>query len=207
MRERTFLIEIKIVEGGDSASVIEFLSGTGFRFPEYELDTGHWILALTVPVSLVAPLSELPDVAHIAEFILGKVLGSSRLPTVTPTPAPAGPTIAQSPIPPNPPCSYPKLSGELEGVVCAYERQMPADPPRTVGVQVYPHGDTATIIEYLEANGAIDGMQGVDLFAAFQYKDWGHQVAVSFIPLTLLGPLSQLPAVRFIEHAPRPIPG
>ena len=124
-------------------------------------------------------------------------------PTPTPTPVSGSATGGTAGSPVAAPCSYPKLSDRLEADVCAQQGQMPADPPKTAGVEVYPHGDTTPIVNYLRANRAIEYTSGDIVGKVFYYSDFGHQVAVSFIPLTLLGPLSQLPAVRFIEYSAR----
>ncbi len=71
---------------------------------------------------------------------------------------------------------------------------------------MYTNGDSSTIVAFLQANGAIEDRAGVDERSAFHYSDFGDELAVSFIPLTLLGALSELPAVDFIVRSPIAVP-
>lgn len=98
-------------------------------------------------------------------------------------------------------CSYPMLTGELEAVVCQQQTERAAGTynHRKVDIGLYTDGNSASIIDYLKANGAIKASQDVELGEAFYYRDFGDEVRIGRMPLVLLGPLSQLPTVRLIE--------
>ena len=84
--EMTFMVEIKIVEGGDSGNVVSFLHANG---AVGVIDWGVWVDAERVFQSVLGELSELPDVEFVQEMD-----GPSTGYSVAPSEQPAGPASA-----------------------------------------------------------------------------------------------------------------
>ena len=72
--EQTFAIDVLIVEGRSSANVVEFLEAVGADVSDY----GDLVSAEDVPVSLLGPLSELPDVEAVFEQPVGQPDGRNE---------------------------------------------------------------------------------------------------------------------------------
>ena len=130
--------------------------------------------------------------------------------TATPTPTPIGNLATSGASQPKQDhvCSYPKMADELEHDVCEFERLGPTDPPKTQTVRIEANGDSTAIVAFLRANGAVANTRTLGLFyvRTFRYSDFGDEVLAQYIPVHLLGPLSQLSAVEYIRGPTRGIP-
>ena len=78
--EPSYILDIKIVDGGSSESVIAFLTGIGSDFYESRSEKVHWISTGKVPRSQIGPLSELLDVELIRRPSPANLPGTSILP-------------------------------------------------------------------------------------------------------------------------------
>ena len=78
--EPSYILDIKIVDGGSSESVIAFLTGIGSDFYESRSEKVHWISTGKVPRSQIGPLSELLDVELIRRPSPANLPGTSVLP-------------------------------------------------------------------------------------------------------------------------------
>ena len=78
--EPKYTVHIKIVDGGNSASLIHFLTGIGLEFYESQSQRVHWVSAYRVPRSQIGPLSELPDVELVRRPSPANLPGTSITP-------------------------------------------------------------------------------------------------------------------------------
>ena len=81
--EPSYILDIKIVDGGSAQSVIAFLTAIGSDFYESRSEKVHWISTGKVPTSQIGPLSELPDVELIRRPSPANLPGTSLLPRQT----------------------------------------------------------------------------------------------------------------------------
>ena len=128
--------------------------------------------------------------------------------TATPTPTPIDDSATSGASQPKQDhvCSYPKMADELEHYVCEYERLGPTDPPKTKTIWIQTNGDSSAIVDFLRTNGAIEETNDVIYYRTFLYSDYGDEILAQFTPLNLIGPLSQLSAVKYIRGESRPLP-
>ena len=159
-----------------------------------------------------------PTATHTATPTPTTPLGESDPPTstptatATPTPNDTGPRICRVPaddeaVPfygqsSEPTCDYPKLGPSLELLVCEYEAAVKS------GQSHYGHVKIHTSIEYLaNSAGIIEFLRRNSITSFDQYERENiRNVIVADVPLSLLGPLSEIRGVHLItvEHLAEP---
>ncbi len=216
--------------GDFSDVVIEFLAANGVAVAPW-VNYGYYVAAF-VPVPLLGKLSELPEVEYVIAIEIGIPVTSSSTvwkgdestvsangsstptptATATPTPNDTGPRICRVPaddeaVPSygqssEPTCDYPKLGPSLELLVCEYEAAVNS------GQSHYGHVKIHTSIEYLaNSAGIIEFLRRNSITSFDQYERENiRNVIVADVPLSLLGPLSEIRGVHLItvEHLAEP---
>ena len=216
--------------GDFSDVVIEFLAANGVAVAPWD-NYGYYVAAF-VPVPLLGKLSELPEVEYVIAIEIGIPVTSSSTvwkgdestvsangsstptptATATPTPNDTGPRICRVPaddeaVPSygqssEPTCDYPKLGPSLELLVCEYEAAVNS------GQSHYGHVKIHTSIEYLaNSAGIIEFLRRNSITSFDQYERENiRNVIVADVPLSLLGPLSEIRGVHLItvEHLAEP---